>query len=120
MWRATELPPVSRDEIGDALIQVDDMLAPADETAIAVMLLPLGELFGPPRPEAVPRYIETLRDIPEHALSVALSRCMLECKFFPAPVEIRERADEFHRLRAAKARLETALWRIEFEARRRR
>jgi hypothetical protein len=120
MWRATELPPVSRDEIGAALIQVDDMLAPADETAIAVMLLPLGELFGPPRPEAVPRYIETLRDIPEHALSVALSRCMRECKFFPAPVEIRERADEFHRLHAAKARLETALWRIEFEARRRR
>ena len=106
------------DEIGRCLGQLHVLLAPADEEAITVMLLPLVELFGPLRPEAVPRYVETLGDIPAPALASAIHRCMRECKFFPAPVEIRERADDFHHWQTAKNRLETALWRIEFEKRR--
>ena len=118
-WRATELPPVPAGEIQRSLSEVGSMLAPADETAIAVMLLPLGELFGPPRPEAVPWYIETLSDIPAPALAGAVHRCMRECKFFPSPSEIRERANDFHHLQTAKHRLETALWRIDFETKKR-
>lgn len=105
--------------IGISLAQLDVLLAPADQTAIVLMLVPLVELFGPLRPEAVPRYVETLGDIPAQALASAIYRCMRECKFFPAPVEIRERADDFDRLKTAKVRLETALWRIAFDAKRR-
>jgi hypothetical protein len=118
-WPAMELPPVPQAEINRLLAEIDGMLVPSDADAIAVMLLPLGELFGPPRPEAIPRYIETLSDIPTEALAGAVYRCMRECKFFPAPVEIRERADDFHHLHTVKTRLETALWRIDFETRRR-
>ena len=118
-WRATELPPVPAGEIQRCLDQLGAMLAPADAGMISVMLMPLLELFGPPRPEAMPRYVETLSDIPAAALASSIYRCMRECKFFPAPVEIRERAEDFDRLKTAKVRLETALWRIEFEEKRR-
>ena len=104
--------------IGISLAQLDVLLEPADQAEIVLMLMPLVELFGPLRPEAVPRYVETLGDIPAPALASAIHRCMRECKFFPAPVEIRERADDFHHWQTAKNRLETALWRIEFEKRR--
>jgi hypothetical protein len=118
-WRAMERPPVPAQTIGISLAQLDALLAPADQTAIVLMLVPLVELFGPLRPEAVPRYVETLGDIPAQALARAIYRCMRECKFFPAPVEIRERADDFDRLKTAKVRLETALWRIAFDGKRR-
>jgi hypothetical protein len=118
-WRPTERPPVPAQTIGISLAQLDVLLEPADQAEIVLMLMPLVELFGPLRPEAVPRYVETLGDIPAPALATAIHRCMRECKFFPAPVEIRERADDFHHWQTAKNRLETALWRIDFEAKRR-
>jgi hypothetical protein len=110
---------VPADEIRSSLDHLSTLLAPADEEAIVVMLLPLGELFGPPRPESVPRYVETLGDIPAEALATAVSRCLRECKFFPVPAEIRERADGHRGLLTARMRLETALWRIDFEGRKR-
>ena len=102
------------------LAQVDRFLSPADEAAIFLILNDLGELFGYLRPEQAQKYMQLLSDIPERALAAASQRCLIECTAFPWPKEILERADEFHELKTTKTRLETALWRIDLDERRRR
>jgi hypothetical protein len=81
-------------------------------------LEPLSDVFGPPRPEAGPHYLEILSDLPAEALRLAVERCLRGLKFYPMPIEILERADEYHRLHIAQTRLRTALWRIDLEQRR--
>jgi hypothetical protein len=114
-WRATELPPVPQREIEAELDALRQVFIPADEAAIVVMLEPLRRLFGPLRSEQVTEYVDILSGMPEFCLYEAVERCRRECESYPFPKVIIEKADAFHAFRTAKTRLETALWRIEFE-----
>lgn len=118
-WRATEPPPAPAAEITGMLATLDEALRPAGAEAIAVVLQTLAELFEAPKQTAIAHYVEILGEVPEEALGMAVKRCMRELKFYPMPVEILERADEYHRMTNARTRLRTALWRIDLDRRRR-
>jgi hypothetical protein len=108
---------VSSDKIRDEIVEVENALKPATKDAAAVLLAPLSDLFAPPSTQAAAIYLTTLSDMPAWALALAVDRCLRECRFFPAPAEIRERAQELHRAQRAKIKLGVALWVLERERR---
>jgi hypothetical protein len=109
-WNASEKPPVAAAEIRRLIGEVAKQLTPAGEDALAVLLAPLSDLFGAPGPEVIERTFEALADIPAEPLAKAVERCMRECRGYPYPVDIRDRATEYRQLREAQLRLGTALW----------
>jgi hypothetical protein len=96
-------------EIAQCLADVEEALIPAPPDAIAVLLHPLADLFGDPRPEAVPIYFSLLSHVPEDVLGKAVERCLGECKFYPLPAEILERSGEVGARLVVRMRLEWAL-----------
>jgi hypothetical protein len=98
------------DEIRGLMAELAVQLTPAGEEAMAVLLAPLSDLFGAPADEAIPRMFEALADLPADALAKAVARCMRECRGYPYPADIRDRATEYRDLRYTQLRLGTALW----------
>jgi hypothetical protein len=109
-WNVSDKPPVPADEIRHLMAEVAVRLQPAGEDAMAVLLTPLSDLFGSPTPEATQVMFKVLADIPAEALEQAVARCLRECRDYPKPVDIRDRATEYRDLRLAQLRLGTALW----------
>ena len=65
----------------------------ADRPAFAQLLALLGETFHEPISEArVAGYWLALEDVPLPALQAAVREALRGCRFFPRPVELRERA----------------------------
>jgi hypothetical protein len=113
------LPPVPADKIKVELDALEEALRPAGDEAIAVGLQTLAELFEAPKEAALAHYVKILGELPEEALGLAVGRCMRELKFYPMPVEILERAEEYHRMTMTRTRLRTALWRLDLDRRKR-
>jgi hypothetical protein len=109
-WTVSVKPPRPADEVRRLIGEVAARLKPASQDAIAVLLAPLADLFGAPPKEVMPCMFEALADLPADALTQAVARCMRECRGYPYPVDIRDRATEYRDLRYAQLRLGTALW----------
>jgi hypothetical protein len=64
-----------------------------DHPAFAELLALLGETFQEPISEArCAAYFDALRDLPLAAVQAAVREALRDCRFFPRPVELRERA----------------------------
>jgi hypothetical protein len=119
-WNAGETPPATAAAIFDVLAQVDAAIVPMSFEEFLEAVVPMGDLFGPPKPEMLAQSYEIVKEIPLPAFMEAAGRCMRECREFPMPVDLLQRADQYHRLTRARSRLETALWRLDVEEARRR
>ena len=109
-WQASEKPPVTAEAVRIGIERYEAALLPAEPADIAAALEPLAHVFDPPPAAAGPIYVSALSDIPREALALAVQRCIQQCKFYPRPVEIRERADEYDVAIMVRQRLRTALW----------
>lgn len=99
----------------------------APSKSFAAMMAMLSEMFGRQVTDVlVEGYWIALQDLTEDELQTATQRALAECKFMPAPAEIRElsgrrqkrlaaaEAREFERVRRISARLDS--WRGELPA----